>query len=168
LSVQDWEIFKDRKNGVAIVSDIESVRFLLKELASGFLLSRDQDDSSREYDAGGGRYRWYYRDGKVIYYGTQHPEEFDTMDTWKWKRAEYQQQREYRFAFLAASPMMKVDSVILRVDDPGKYIQEIHYGPDVTEAGKKELLVGAIAAELAGKIQDFDAHYKLGTDIGRQ
>lgn len=159
FSMRDWDIFKDRTNGVAIVSDVESVRGLLNDLAGGLLLpkeqeSRDQNEVPRD------RYHWYFKEGKVVYYGAQMPEEFETMDTWKWKREEYQYQREYRFAFLASVPMMHVDCVVFRVDDPKRYIQEIHFGPDVSKADKHKLCAGAIAANVVNKIQNFDSIYK--------
>jgi hypothetical protein len=155
----DWHLFNDRKNGIAIVSDVESVCRLIKNLAKGFL-TPTEGSQPKECNS---RYRWDFAHGRVIYYSRSHPQEFETMDLWKWKREEYQKQREYRFAFLASSPMMKLDSVVFYVRDPGRYIQEIHFGPEVTDADKKRLLTGTIAAELAGKIHDFDAHFNEDT-----
>jgi hypothetical protein len=85
--------------------------------------------------------------------------EFDTMDVWKWKLDRYANQREYRFAFLSDSSRMHLQTVIFQINDARSYIEKIYFGPAMSDERKHELVAGAIAGELVGKIQNFDKIY---------
>jgi hypothetical protein len=141
IANDDWKMFPGREDGVAIVSTVSALRALLTGLAQGVLD------------------KWIFRDGKVVYHDGW-VAEFETMDAWLYKRRRYECQREYRFAFLKGSPSEKVQSVIFYVREPKSYINAIYFGPKMTHKQKGELLVGAIKAEVAGRIQDFDRHFK--------
>lgn len=143
LADSDWSIFKDRADGIAIVSTVDRVREFLRELVNGVL---DQ---------------WIFKDGHVKYYDNEtQPPELDTMDIWFWKRKVYENQREYRFAFLNGSPLTRLQTLIFYVQEPKSYIEKIYLGPQLCERDKKRLLAGAIAANVADRIQDFDFHFK--------
>lgn len=138
LSPSDWDLFPDRADGIAIISSVEAVSSLLSELREDVL---DKD--------------WHFAHDKVIYYDqNERPPLFETMDTWKWKRKRYEIQREYRFAFLKGSSGEKLQSVIFYVHDPSSYIQKIYFGPKMTKDKQHEILAGAIAAGVPGRIQN--------------
>jgi hypothetical protein len=150
LPPADWELFSDRKNGIAIVSTVESVDHLLRNLVRKVLGLADE----------GMKWGWNFDHAKVIYYdGLSHPPEFDTMVAWKWKLDRYAIQREYRFAFLAGSPRMHLQTIVFQVEDAGSYIESIHFGPTISTKERDELVAGAIAGNLAGRIRNFDALY---------
>lgn len=149
LPLNDWNIFPDRRNGVAVVSTVESVDRLLRKLVAKILGLADEV-----------KWGWHFTHGKVRYYdGGLHPPEFDTMDGWQWKLDRYENQREYRFAFLAESTRMHLQTVIFQMDDPETYVEKIYFGPSVSEDDKRKLVAGAIAANLVSKIQNFDELY---------
>jgi hypothetical protein len=101
---------------------------------------------------------WSRGDGKIIYHDG-FVANYDTMQAWRYKRKKYESQREYRFAFLTGSPAAKIQFVTFYVEHPQNYIDSIHFGPETTRAQKGELLAGAIAAEVAGRIFDFHRHF---------
>jgi hypothetical protein len=136
----DWALYRDRKDGIAIISTASRVRALLTHLAKDVLDS------------------WSRGDGKIIYHDG-FVANYDTMQAWRYKRKKYESQREYRFAFLTGSPAAKIQFVTFYVEHPQNYIDSIHFGPETTRAQKGELLAGAIAAEVAGRIFDFHRHF---------
>jgi len=140
----DWGIFDDRANGIAIVSTVECVReFLLRE--TEHILDKNV---------------WELKDGEVQYYdGFFHPPTFDTMTAPFWKRKQYENQREYRFAFLSSS-IRNIDTLIFSTRDPKAYIKKVCFGPGMNESSKHKLLVHAIGAGLAGLIEHFDDVFK--------
>ena len=95
----------------------------------------------------------------MIYYETEEIREIEIMDAWLHKRVEYKLQKEYRFAFLKGSPAGKIQCITFYVREPKQYIQSIYFGPKMTRKQKRELLVGAMAADVAGCIKDFDEHF---------
>lgn len=134
----DWQLFPDREDGIAIISSVEAVSGLLSEL---------REDVLDEY--------WNFAHDKVIYYDqNERPASFETMNTWKWKRRIYELQREYRFAFLKGSPGQKLQSVIFYVHEPSSYIEKIYFGPKMSKEKQHELLAGAIAAGVPGRIRN--------------
>jgi hypothetical protein len=146
----EWELFSDRKNGIAIVSTVESVNRLLRNLGRKVLGLRDE----------GMKWGWNFEHAKVIYYdGLSDRPEFDPRDAWKWKLDRYATQREYRFAFLAGATRMHLQTIVFQVKDAGSYIEKIYFGPAVGVKEGKELVTGAIAGNLAGRIQNRDAVY---------
>lgn len=145
----DWDIFPDRKDGIAIVSNIASVRCLMRDLVRKVLGLADEDNAG-----------WHFREGHVTYYdGSLHPPEFDTMDAWQWKLDRYASQREYRFALLAGSPRNHLQTVIFEVDDPRRYVDKIYFGPQQSEQQKRMLAAGAIEANLIDRVQHFEKLY---------
>jgi hypothetical protein len=145
LPLADWNIFPDRTDGIAIVSTVERVDRLLRKLVKNVLGLADEGDE----------WGWNFEHAKVIYYdGLRHPPEFDTMDAWKRKLDRYVSQREYRFAFLAGSPRMHLQTIVFQVKDAGNYIEKIYFGPGISAKERSEFIAGAIAGSLAGKIQN--------------
>ena len=63
-------------------------------------------------------------------------------------------------SFGARSAMRKVESIVFHVSDPSKYIERIHFGPQLPRPQARELVIGAIAANLFGKMRDVDKVYK--------
>ena len=146
----DWNIFPDRKDGIAIVSTVEKVDRLLRKLVKKVLGLADEGDKRG----------WNCEHAKVIYYdGLSQPPEFDTMGAWKWKFDRYANQREYRFALLASATRMHLQTIVFQVEDAGSYIEEIYFGPALRLKEGRELFTGAIAGKLAGRIQNRDALY---------
>ncbi len=145
IDVSDWDIFDDRADGIAIVSTVESVRqFLLKE--TKYILDQEV---------------WSLVNDEVQYYdGFAHPSTFDTARTMFWKRKRYEKQREYRFAFVSSSERANIDTVIFSSHDPKAYIEKIYLGPKMADDDKRKLLARAIAADLAGVIENFDETFK--------
>jgi hypothetical protein len=149
LPINDWTIFSDRKNGIAIVSDAEAVRRLLRDLVREVLGLADEV-----------KYGWHFNEAKVKYYdGISHPPVFETMEAWQWKLDRYENQREYRFALVAGSERMHLQTVVFQVEDPRSYVESIYFGPELRQKDKWQLLSGAKAAMLADRIQDFDDHF---------
>ena len=137
---EDWNIFNDRTDGIAIISDTKSVESCIKENTKHFLDSEV----------------WHLEHQKVNYYdGIRHPKEFDTAKASFWKRDHYKHQREYRFALLSSSKRSNIETIIFYVLEPQKYIQKVCFGPDMDLSDKKKLRSQAIAGELFGKIPDF-------------
>jgi len=84
LPPDDWNIFPDRNDGIAIVSTVESVDRLLRKLVKKILGLADEGDE----------WGWNFEHAKVIYYdGLSHPPVFDTTDAWQWKLVRYAIQR---------------------------------------------------------------------------
>lgn len=144
LTASDWDIFGDRADGIAIVSTVECVQdFLLRE-------TRHILDKTL----------WNLEHGEVQYYdGVHHPERFDTMKASFWKRKQYENQREYRFAFLAES-IRNIDTLIFYTWNPKVYIKKMYFGPSMEEGSKHKLVAQAIGAGLAGLIEHFDDIFK--------
>jgi hypothetical protein len=112
ITPDDWRIF-NREDGVTIVSSVEAVGNLLRELPQEVLEN------------------WDFREGTVQYFNPdERIPEFEIMDAWRYKRHDYQKQREYRFAFLKGSPADKVQMLVFYVREPKRYIQKFtldHY-----------------------------------------
>lgn len=145
ILASDWNIFKDRADGIAIVSTVECVE--------SFLLKETEDILDKQV--------WHLEHKDVQYYdGFSHPPVFDTMEAMFWKRKRYEAQREYRFAFLSSSIRDNIDTLIFTTRNPKAYIKKVYCGPEMTDCDKRKLLAGAIAADLAGLIQNFDETFK--------
>lgn len=140
----DWNIFKDRADGIAIVSTVECVHdFLHKE--TDHILDKQV---------------WYLNHNEVQYYDSfSNPRKFDIKEAPFWKRRRYETQREYRFAFLAASKRTNIDTLIFITLNPKAYIKKIYFGPKMTVPDKRRLMANA-TAELAGVIENFDETFK--------
>lgn len=137
---EDWNVFNDRTDGIAIISDTKSVESCIKENTKYFLDSKV----------------WHLEHQKVNYYdGIRHPKEFDTANAPFWKRDHYKHQQEYRFALLSSSKRSNIETIIFYVLEPQKYIQKVCFGPDMELSDKKKLRSQAIAGELFGTIPDF-------------
>jgi len=140
LNASDWGIFDDRANGIAIVSTVECVR--------GFLLRETEHILDKKV--------WDLKDEEVRYYdGFYHPPTFDTMTAPFWKRKQYENQQEYRFAFLSSS-IRNIDTLIFFTQDPKAYIKKIYFGPRMEKSSKHKLRAQAIGTGLAGTIEHFD------------
>lgn len=145
----DWNIFKDRADGIAIVSTVECVQdFLHKE--TDHILDKKV---------------WRLDHKEVQYYDSfSYPREFDIMEAPFWKRRRYETQREYRFAFLSASKRANIDTLIFTTLNPKAYIKKIYFGPEMEDPDKNRLRLMANATpELAGVIENFDEPFKKST-----
>lgn len=144
INASDWSIFDDRVDGVAILSTVECVRdFLLRE--TEHILEKKV---------------WHLEHGEVQYYdGFYHPPTFETMTAPFWKRKQYENQREYRFAFMSSS-IRNIDTLIFSTRDPKAYIKKIYFGPGMEECSKHKLVAQATGAGLAGLIEHFDDMFK--------
>lgn len=157
LSASDWNIFSDRANGIAVISSIDNVRSFLRNLVQDilYLFENGSDDTKNEQAV------WDFRDGKVEYYdGIQQPPSFDTMDAWLWKLKRFEEQREYRFAFLSGSPSAKLQTLIFHVEEPKSYIEKIYFGPRLCDTQKHELVTGAIKANVFHLIENVDEVFR--------
>ena len=140
INEEDWNLFNDRDDGIAIISDTKSVESCIKENTKYIL------DSNV----------WHLEHQKVNYYdGIRHPKEFDIAKASFWKRDHYKQQREYRFALLSSSKRSNIETIIFYVSEPKKYIKKICFGPKMDRRNKEKLKIQAIAGDLLDKFPDF-------------
>lgn len=131
------------QKGLAIISTIDRVvTFLNNETA--YLLDG-----------------WDFHHEEVKYYSEEtEPQNYMIENAMFWKRGIYEDQREYRFAFISSSQRAHIQTLIFYSMDPSYYIYEIHFGPSLEPTQRQELITGAIGANLQSKIHDFDDEVK--------
>lgn len=139
------DILQNYTRGIALIATVDSVAAFLQEETS--------------YLLGG----WYFYHDKVKYYlEEKEPKNYRIDEAMFWKRKNYCRQHEYRFAFVSSSQRAHLQTLIFYTRNPMSYIDEIHFGPELKQPQIKILVTGAIEADLANKIHNFDnAIYRM-------
>jgi len=147
----DWNIFPGSTKGIAVVSTVEKVYSFLNDVGGSLCLSKIPLEHMG-----------------VNYYNPNdpRPDGFDICQAMFWKRQQYINQREYRFALHGNG--RPIDSIISypELKDVLAMVDEIHFGVDLTVDEAKVLETGAIACSdnggpnALGKVVGFDSIMK--------
>jgi hypothetical protein len=116
----DWELFPNRKSGIAILSTVEAVSQFIEEQIKSLL-----------HDT------WRIRHDKVRYYGSSKPKDYKIYDIMFWKSERYANQDEYRFAIIGFCNQAHLQTLIFynkNYKKPPTYMHKIFLGPEISKS----------------------------------